>query len=77
MLAKKKWISLRRLCTTGQEHYNPQRDHNPQYDHEAFLGEEQAHEFDALTPAESKRRLGLVVNDVLFTCMYSIKLYVQ
>ena len=43
---------------TDQEHYNPEREHNPEYDHEAFLGEEQAHEFDRLSPEESKRRLG-------------------
>ena len=49
------------LHSTGHEHYNPQREHNAQYDHEAFLGEDQAHEFDTLTPAESKRRLGLVL----------------
>lgn len=33
-------------------------EHNKQYDHEAFLGEEEAHEFDQLTPEESRRRLG-------------------
>ena len=32
------------------------------YDHEAFLGEEQAHEFDELTPEESQRRLGMIVD---------------
>jgi len=49
------------LCVpTDQQHYNPEREHNPEYDHEAFLGEEQAHEFDQLAPAESRRRLGLV-----------------
>ena len=46
------------LLFTDQEHYNPQREHNPEYDHEAFLGEEQAHEFNKLSPRESKRRLG-------------------
>jgi len=47
------------LCIhTDQEHYNPEREHNTEYDHEAFLGEEQAHEFDKLSPGESKRRLG-------------------
>lgn len=47
-----------------QEHYNPEREHNPEYDHEAFLGEEQAHEFNKLTPAESKRRLGLIADKI-------------
>lgn len=46
------------LLFTDQEHYNPQREHNAEYDHEAFLGEEQAHEFNKLSPRESKRRLG-------------------
>jgi len=43
---------------TDQEHHNPEQEHNTEYDHEAFLGEEQAHEFDKLNPGESKRRLG-------------------
>ena len=30
--------------------------------HDAFLGEEQAHEFDDLTPEESQRRLGVIVD---------------
>ena len=48
------------VVPTDQQHYNPEREHNPEFDHEAFLGEEQAREFDQLTPAESRRRLGLV-----------------
>lgn len=35
-------------------------DHNSIYDHEAFLGREEAEEFDGLSPEESKERLGLV-----------------
>ena len=31
------------------------------YDHEAFLGADEAHEFDDLDPEESKRRLGVIV----------------
>ncbi|XP_065911417.1 calumenin-like [Dysidea avara] len=49
---------------SNQQHYSPEREHNPQYDHEAFLGEEQAHEFTKLTPAESKRRLGVIADKV-------------
>lgn len=34
------------------------------YDHEAFLGEDQADYFDTLTPEESQRRLGLIVDRI-------------
>ena len=33
-------------------------EHNPKYDHEAFLGPNEAKQFDELTPDESRRRLG-------------------
>ena len=33
-------------------------EHNNDYDHDAFLGEDEAKEFDDLSPEESKRRLG-------------------
>ncbi|KAH8415616.1 hypothetical protein KR222_006616, partial [Zaprionus bogoriensis] len=39
-------------------------EHNPQFDHEAFLGADGAKEFDDLTPEESKRRLGLIVDRI-------------
>lgn len=35
--------------------------HNQDYDHEAFLGKEEAHEFDSLSPEESKDKLRLVM----------------
>ncbi|XP_046748603.1 calumenin [Diprion similis] len=45
-----------------QEHFiNSQ--HNPTYDHEAFLGEE-AKTFDQLSPEESRRRLGIIVDKI-------------
>ncbi|XP_012250565.1 calumenin [Athalia rosae] len=45
-----------------QEHFiNFQ--HNPSYDHEAFLGEE-AKTFDQLSPEESRRRLGIIVDKI-------------
>lgn len=45
-----------------QEHYvNSQ--HNPSYDHEAFLGED-AKTFDQLSPEESTRRLGIIVDKI-------------
>ncbi|XP_066599814.1 calumenin-B [Prorops nasuta] len=47
---------------SDQEHFvNSQ--HNPEYDHEAFLGEE-AKTFDQLTPEESIRRLGIIVDRI-------------
>ncbi|XP_049835861.1 calumenin [Schistocerca gregaria] len=47
---------------SDQEHYQ-NAEHNTQYDHEAFLGEE-AKTFDQLSPEESKRRLGLIVDKI-------------
>ncbi|KDR16997.1 calumenin [Zootermopsis nevadensis] len=47
---------------SDQEHYQNAQ-HNTQYDHEAFLGEE-AKTFDQLTPEESRRRLGLIVDKI-------------
>lgn len=38
--------------------------HNAQYDHEQFLGEDEAKAFDQLSPEESKRRLGLIVDKI-------------
>lgn len=38
--------------------------HSPDYDHEAFLGKAEADRFDDLPPAESKRRLGLIVDKI-------------
>lgn len=47
---------------SNEDHYiNSQ--HNPAYDHEAFLGEE-AKTFDQLTPEESTRRLGIIVDKI-------------
>ncbi|KAK0084302.1 hypothetical protein PV325_007297 [Microctonus aethiopoides] len=47
---------------SDQEHFIHSH-HNPEYDHEAFLGEE-AKTFDQLTPEESTRRLGLIVDKI-------------
>ncbi|XP_074096278.1 calumenin B scf [Cotesia typhae] len=47
---------------SDQEHFIKSH-HNPAYDHEAFLGEE-AKTFDQLTPEESSRRLGLIVDKI-------------
>ena len=50
---------------SGKEHHDDE-DHD--YDHEAFLGEDQAAEFDDLTPEESQRRLGLIVDRSDISC---------
>ena len=43
---------------SNETHYpEGTEDHNKQYDHEAFLGKEEADEFDHLNPEESRRRL--------------------
>lgn len=47
---------------SNEEHYASSQ-HNPAYDHEAFLGEE-AKTFDHLTPEESTRRLGIIVDKI-------------
>jgi len=45
-----------------KQHYQ-QSEHDPEYDHNAFLGEE-AKTFDQLSPDESKRRLGLIIDKI-------------
>ncbi|CAG9563378.1 unnamed protein product [Danaus chrysippus] len=45
------------------EHYRNEH-HNKQFDHDAFLGEDQAKTFDQLSPEESKRRLGIIVDKI-------------
>ncbi|XP_045480425.1 calumenin [Harmonia axyridis] len=47
---------------SGKEHFDNDI-HNTEYDHEAFLGEE-AKSFDNLSPEESKRRLGVIVDKI-------------
>lgn len=37
---------------------------SPDYDHEAFLGKDDASEFDELSPDESKKRLGIIVQKI-------------
>ncbi|KAL0113413.1 hypothetical protein PUN28_012520 [Cardiocondyla obscurior] len=46
----------------SKDHYVHSQ-HNPAYDHEAFLGEE-AKTFDQLSPEESTRRLGIIVDKI-------------
>ncbi|KAJ8674995.1 hypothetical protein QAD02_010781 [Eretmocerus hayati] len=47
---------------SDQEHFVNSH-HNPAYDHEAFLGDD-AKTFDQLSPEESTRRLGLIVDKI-------------
>src|SRR5437868_3003999 len=50
----------------SHEHHfhDPDGHHNPVYDHEAFLGESESKAFDQLSPAESKKRLGEIVDKI-------------
>ncbi|XP_014259839.1 calumenin-B [Cimex lectularius] len=45
------------------KHFEKDGAHNVEYDHEAFLGEE-AKSFDSLSPEESRKRLGLIVDKI-------------
>ncbi|CAH0386853.1 unnamed protein product [Bemisia tabaci] len=47
---------------SDKEHYHNE-EHNADYDHDAFLGED-AKTFDQLSPEESKKRLGLIVDKI-------------
>ena len=50
---------------SDETHYaGDEKVHNSDYDHEAFLGEEEAQTFDQLSPAEAKRRLGIIVDKI-------------
>ncbi|XP_028409497.1 calumenin-like [Dendronephthya gigantea] len=49
---------------SGEEHYQSNKQHNAEYDHEAFLGNEQKATFDQLSPEESLRRLGILVDKI-------------
>ncbi|XP_044727914.1 calumenin-A-like [Chrysoperla carnea] len=48
---------------SSQEHY-PNQHHNLEYDHEAFLGTDEAKTFYQLSPEESRRRLGIIVDKI-------------
>ena len=47
---------------SDKEHFH-EGEHDPDYDHEAFLGQE-AEEFDHLSPEESQKRLGEIVDKI-------------
>lgn len=49
---------------SDEQHYKEGDEHNPDYDHEAFLGEQEAKTFEHLSPAESKDRLGKIVDKI-------------
>jgi len=46
----------------SEKEHHDDLDHD--YDHEAFLGHDQAAEFDELSPEESQRRLGVIVDRI-------------
>ena len=47
----------------NESHFNGEH-HNVQYDHAAFLGKDEAKEFEQFSPEESKRRLGIIVDKI-------------
>ncbi|XP_046863839.1 calumenin-like isoform X2 [Xenia sp. Carnegie-2017] len=50
---------------SDEEHFKGKgHEHNVDYDHEAFLGNEQKATFDQLSPEESVRRLGILVEKI-------------
>lgn len=50
---------------SSEEHFQgSDHDHNPEYDHEAFVGKDQARQFEELTPEQSKERLGKLFHKV-------------
>ena len=50
---------------SGKEHYHEDgAEHDADYDHEAFLGADEAEEFDHLTPEESQERLAAIVDRI-------------
>ncbi|KAK9497253.1 hypothetical protein O3M35_004607 [Rhynocoris fuscipes] len=53
---------LKNINLSDKPHYEND-EHNSEYDHEAFLGEE-SKTFDQLSPDESRRRLGLIVDKI-------------
>lgn len=48
---------------SDEKHFQ-EEEHNSEYDHEAFLGREDARNFDELSPDESKEKLGLIYNKI-------------
>lgn len=56
------FLLLQPLST--EQHYDENAAHNSEYDHEAFLGADEAKEFNQLTPEESKARLGKIVDKI-------------
>merc|ERR1711981_1484707 len=48
---------------SDKQHFEGE-DHDYDYDHEAFLGADEAREFDQLAPEESRARLGQIVDRI-------------
>ncbi|ESO00643.1 hypothetical protein HELRODRAFT_175621 [Helobdella robusta] len=49
---------------SDEVHFENDDEHNAEYDHDAFLGEEEADEFDDLTPEESKEKLAILFDKI-------------
>ncbi|XP_055941077.1 calumenin-like [Argiope bruennichi] len=67
---------------SDEKHYLEEELHNVDYDHEAFLGEKDAKTFAELSPEESKRRLGKIVDKIdsdkdNFVSMQELKDWIQ
>ncbi|KAG8196449.1 hypothetical protein JTE90_012273 [Oedothorax gibbosus] len=67
---------------SDEDHYKEEEIHNAEYDHEAFLGEKDAKTFDELSPKESQRRLGIIVDKIDtdkdgFVSMQELKEWIQ
>lgn len=49
---------------SNQAHFNSHNQHNAVYDHDAFLGADEARKFEHLSPEESRKRLGKIVDKI-------------
>jgi len=62
---KKDRRGIRDKKLSDKEHFHEEgEEHDMDYDHEAFLGVDEAREFDQLPPEESRARLGKIVDRI-------------
>ncbi|XP_038068256.1 calumenin-B-like isoform X2 [Patiria miniata] len=54
---------VKEVKLSDEEHFEG-KEHNVDYDHDAFLGEEEAKTFQNLSPDESRKRLGMIVDKI-------------
>ncbi len=53
-----------------QDHYGAEGEHDEDYDHDAFLGHDEAAEFENLSPEESMERLAKIVDRIDKVLLY-------